>query len=323
MHRYRWKIKPLCKYLIGFVFVLVQAQTIADDNKAVFTQISNESFTGRLWLPENIGSNPAILLIGGSGGGYENQDAKWLSSAGFVVLNVRYFGVKGLPDNLVNIPIEYFHNALHWLNKHEAVQQGAIGLFGHSKGTEAAILTAHNNELVKAVVLRAPSAIVWAGPGWAGFNESSWTVGQVPLNFHSVGLIDGAVWLSRILRNKKMITTREMFENALLEQSKAEQALLPVNEIKAHLLLLSGRDDKQWPSTVMANTLTSILTMSDFNYRYQHIAFENAGHRPGRQSKPDDTFANGGTVQGNSKAHEQTKIEVKAFFDTALRTFHK
>lgn len=312
-------LKLIWKFLVFSSLLIVHAHTVAGELDVRYEQINNDSFAGRLWLPDASRQNPAILLIGGSGGGYENQDAKWLSSLGFVVLNVRYFGAKGLPQNLVNIPIEYFDGAIRWLNSHRLVEKDAIGIFGHSKGTEAAILTAYYNPLVKAVVVRSPSSVVWAGPGWAGFNESSWSWQGEPIAFLSVGLRDGGVWLSRILRNKKLIKTREMFENALVDRNAADQAMLPVEHIKADLLLLSGMDDQQWPSTTMAETLVSILDESNFHFRYKHVAYQRAGHRPGRLSTSDDTFANGGTEKGNIEAHQETKFLVKSFFDQTFR----
>ena len=306
------------KYVVCSVLFSIQASASEIITDIQYEQVENEKFVGRLWLPEASNKTPAILLIGGSGGGYENQDAKWLSSVGFVVLNIRYFGAKGLPKDLVNIPIEYFNSAIVWLNKNPHVKKDSIGLFGHSKGTEAAILTAHYNPLVKAIVARSPSSIVWAGPGWSGLNESSWSWNNDPLNFHSVGLIDGAIWLSRILRDKKLIKTREMFNNVLDDKKAVDKAILPVENINAHLLLLSGKDDQQWPSTKMANMLISVLDKAQINFTYEHFAFDNAGHRPARLSKPDDTFANGGTVQGNVEAHERTKVLIKEFFDKNL-----
>ena len=310
--------KAVWKYI--FCLLIFNTQTSATElhKNLQYEQVQGERFVGRLWLPEASSKRPAILLIGGSGGGYENQDAKWLSSLGFVVLNVRYFSAKGLPENLVNIPIEYFNSSISWLNKNSHVKENSIGLFGHSRGTEAAILTAFYNPLVKAVVVRSPSSIIWAGPGWSGLNESAWTWNNKPLDFHSVGLVDGGIWLSRILLGKKLIKTRYMFNNVLDDEESVKKAMLPVAHMNAHLLLLSGKDDQQWPSTKMADMLVSTLDKANVNFSYKHIAFNNAGHRPARLSKPDDTFANGGTVQGNYLAHERTKILVKEFFDKNL-----
>jgi dienelactone hydrolase len=312
-------LKAFWKFLLCSILLITQVDAVAEALDIQYETIENDQLVGRLWLPDTDKLSPAILLLGGSGGGYENKDAEWLSKAGFVVLNVRYFGSKELPKKLVNVPIEYFNTAVSWLDNHSLVNKGAIGIFGHSKGAEAAILTSFYNPLVKAVVVRSPSAIVWSGPGWAGFRKSSWSWGDKPLDFHSVGLIDGAVWLSRILRDKKLIKTRRMFENALRDSRSVNSAMLPVAHIKADLLLLSGKDDQQWPSTTMANMLISILDDSNVKFDYRHIAFDNAGHRPGRLSKLDDTFANGGTDQGNIEAHNRTKVIVKEFFDKKLR----
>jgi hypothetical protein len=313
------RLKTAWKYLVFFELLIIQTYVAAEDSDVRYQVIENNQLVGRLWLPSTEKLSPAVLLLGGSGGGYENQDAEWLSLSGFVVLNVRYFGSKNLPKNLVNVPIEYFSAAASWLDNHKLVKKGAIGIFGHSKGTEAAILTSRYNPLVKAVVVRSPSSVVWAGPGWAGFNESSWSWDGEPLNYHSVDLIDGAVWLSRILFNKKLIKTRQMFENSLDDESSVNSAMLPIENINASLLLISGKDDQQWPSTTMADMLVSSLDASNVDFSYKHIAFDNAGHRPGRLSKADDTFANGGTVQGNIEAHKRTKAVVKEFFDKNLR----
>jgi len=307
-------LKTAWKYLVFFELLIIQAYVAAEESDVRYQVIENNQLVGRLWLPNTEKLSPAVLLLGGSGGGYENQDAEWLSLSGFVVLNVRYFGARNLPEKLVNVPIEYFNTAVKWLNNHKLVKKGAIGIFGHSKGTEAAILTSRYNSLVKAVVVRSPSSVVWAGPGWAGFNESSWSWGGEPLNYHSVGLIDGAVWLSRILLNRKLIKTRQMFENSLDDKNSVNSAMLPIEDMNASLLLISGKDDQQWPSTTMANMLVLSLNASNVDFSYRHIAFDNAGHRPGRLSKTDDTFANGGTVQGNIEAHERTKAVVKEFF---------
>jgi len=64
--------------------------------------------------------------------------------------------------------------------------------------------------------------------------------------------------------------------------------------------------------------LVSTLDKFDVKFSYKHFAFDNAGHRPALLSKPDDIFANGGTVQGNFLAHEHTKVLVKEFFDKNL-----
>jgi len=293
--------------------------SVAEEVELNYESITNDSAIGRLWLPATAKPSAAILLIGGSGGGYEDQDARWLASSGFVVFNIRYFGGKGQAENLVKVPIETFDKGIKWLSSHPAVKENSIGIFSHSRGTEAALLTAHYSPLVKAVVARSSSAVVWAGPGWAGFNESAWTWNSKPIAFLNVGLVDGAVWLYRVIRDKRLIQTRAMFASALHNKQAVEKAALPVAQLNAHLLLISGRDDQQWPSSMMSNMLIAKLEKSAVQYSYRHHAFDNAGHRPGHLSTQDDTFANGGTIAGNTHAYRETKVLVKNFFDENLK----
>jgi uncharacterized protein len=110
-----------------------------------------------------------------------------------------------------------------------------------------------------------------------------------------------------------------MFNDALDQQESVQKALLPVEDIHADLLLISGADDQQWPSSLMADMLIAVLRESNVNFSYHSVVFENAGHRPGYLSEPDDTFANGGTIEGNLQAHIKTKVIVKDFFDRTLR----
>ncbi|WP_170940487.1 acyl-CoA thioester hydrolase/BAAT C-terminal domain-containing protein [Pseudoalteromonas sp. NBT06-2] len=156
-------LKTIWKYLVCVILLITQAYATAEELDIRYETIEFNQLLGRLWLPDTDKLSPAVLLIGGSGGGYQNQDAKWLSLSGFVVLDIRYFGSKELPKNLVNIPIEYFNTAVSWLDSHRLVKKGAIGIFGHSKGTEAAILTSYYNPLVKAVDLLKSRISMWNG----------------------------------------------------------------------------------------------------------------------------------------------------------------
>ena len=112
--------------MVFFELLIIQVYVAAEESDVRYQIIGNNQLVGRLWLPNTEKLSPAVLLIGGSGGGYENQDAEWLSLSGFVVLNVRYFGAKDLPGYLVDVAIEYFNTAVSWLDNHNLVKKGAI-----------------------------------------------------------------------------------------------------------------------------------------------------------------------------------------------------
>jgi len=173
----------------------------ADNSRMNVMDISREGVVGRLWRPAGNGSYPGIVYIGGSGGGLNDVEAAQLAQEGFVVLDLLYFGnaigvgLVELPQNLVHIPIEYFENAASWLARQDGVQGKHIGIYGHSRGTEAAVLTASLYDLFDAIVIRSPSAVAWMGPGRKGFRKSAWTWQGKQLPFVNTGIRDGLLWL--------------------------------------------------------------------------------------------------------------------------------
>jgi hypothetical protein len=72
-------LKTVWKYVVCFVLLITQAYAAAEESDVLYQTIENNQLVGRLWLPDTDKLSPAVLLLGGSGGGYENQDAEWLS----------------------------------------------------------------------------------------------------------------------------------------------------------------------------------------------------------------------------------------------------
>lgn len=60
---------------------------------------------------------PGILVVHGSEGStqFTSYAAKELARAGYPSLAVRYFGGKGQPANLINVPLETLEEGLKWL----------------------------------------------------------------------------------------------------------------------------------------------------------------------------------------------------------------
>ncbi len=100
----------------------------------------------------------------GAGGGLSEGAAETFASEGFAALALAYFGLDGLPRELVEISLEYFEGAIAWLRRHPKVEAGRVAVVGNSKGGELALLLgAIYPEDVGAVVGYAPSPIVWQG----------------------------------------------------------------------------------------------------------------------------------------------------------------
>jgi dienelactone hydrolase len=83
---------------------------------------------------------PAVLALGGSGGGAPFDMAAVLASHGYPALALEYFKAPGLPPTLSRIPLEYFARGLHWLGRQPAVDSRRLVIEGGSRGGEAAML---------------------------------------------------------------------------------------------------------------------------------------------------------------------------------------
>ena len=77
--------------------------------------LREEGLVGTLFLPADPAPCPAVIVLNGSDGGMHENAAALLASRGYAALALGYFGLEDLPKELINIPLEYFEKAVHWL----------------------------------------------------------------------------------------------------------------------------------------------------------------------------------------------------------------
>ena len=264
--------------------------------------------------PTAPGRHPALLILGGSEGGTAGvrRLAAPFAAQGYAVLALSYFGADGLPQNLDQIPLEYFATGLRWLAARPEVDGGRIGVFGISKGGEAALLVASRNPQIRATVAGVPSNVAWQGiirPAWD--NRSSWSEGGRPLPYLSYDFSHG---FTSILA---------LYQGGLATAAQHPDAEIPVERINGPVLLISGRADSLWPSTAMSEAVVARLRAHNFRFPVEHLAFENAGHAAasppvlGQNSAGPDSFV-GGTEEGNATARAESWRATVCFFRSAL-----
>jgi dienelactone hydrolase len=274
--------------------------------------VAEDGLVGIFYTPGGAGPYPAVITLGGSGGSMDVQKAVMLASRGYAALALDYFGGQGLPNQLSEIPLEYFADALAWLQAHPAVDGERIGVIGNSRGGELALLLGATYPEIKAVVSYAGSGVVFGGypdPGPA------WTVGGEPVPFAPAEL------------DLAQERDRPAFVPGPAEE--LVKAVIPVEQINGPVLLISGTADRVWPASMLSEIAWERLAAHDHPYPYAHLFYEEAGHTLPVPYWPTtvDPFPHpvtgvivepGGTRATNAVAGAEAWAEVLDFLEAAL-----
>jgi len=236
-------------------------------------KVSDDGLVAALYLPSTDAGkkSPAIVVLSGSDGGIASAAmyGEPLAACGYAVLALAYFAMDGLPRDLVEIPLEYFKRAIDWLRQHSAIDADRIGVLGHSRGGEAALVIASTFPDIRLVVANVPSHVVWAGidPD-PGPRRSAWSRNGVGLPFVALSRPpDGTTpW-------------RQLFEESLrVAAPAADAATIPVERINGPILFVTGTADAVWPCADMADCAIERLERHGFSFPWEHARYEDAGH---------------------------------------------
>lgn len=292
-------------------------------------ELRAEGTVGWLCIPPGRGRRPVVIVLGGSGGGYDLDKAAVLSRHGFATLALAYFGVASLPKWLHGIPLEYFAAALEWLGAQKEIDASRIGLLGVSRGSELALLLGSRFSQLRAVVAYAPSAVSWSSGGrdkstrqqipcWTSNGEA---IPSAPLPLR--GFIARSAIAVGLLR--RPVKFRKLFERALQNRERVAKAAIPVEQTRGAILLLSGGDDQVWSAARMSEMILERLRSSGFAHTVEHKNYPMAGHALRYPSMPTSTrllrsagvrfpILLGGTAQADAQAQADAWRRSIAFF---------
>lgn len=281
-----------------------------DETLVSTTTVRRDGVNGRLFSGAGSDPRPGVLVLHGGGGarGYEQRYAALLAEHGYDVFCVEYFGVEGVRDALLQIPLEAFGNAATWLLERPTVSGDQVGVIGFSRGGEAALLTGATFETVGVVAAYVPSGYAWAAPSWmsgVGEDQPSWTLGGDPVPFLD---IDQYVTESEDSDTPLGGDTPSASAIALdhADSRERERTTIPVEETEGPVLLVSAGRDSVWPSSRLAAVARERL--DDHPWAVEHCSFPAAGHairvpyRFAGDADPDETHRYGGTNEANARA---------------------
>ncbi len=248
-------------------------------------KIREQGIIGTLFYPKNMKNVPGVIVLPGSSGGIPENKAQLLAAHGYAVLALGYFGIDDLPKDLSNIPLEYFQKALHWLKKKSNVNDKKIALLGSSRGGELVLLLASTfPEEINAVVSCVPSNLVYSGFPQA--SKPAWTYKNSPITFMPSPSLED---ISNTVKEGTVAFHKGTFEDpwhitphflyGMKKFSKhIDSATIPVENINCPLLIISGEDDKLWPSTLYGNLIMERLDEKKSSIKRKHLHFPGAGH---------------------------------------------
>ena len=226
---------------------------------------------------------PAVVVCGGSDGGNTFEYvAALLAARGFAALALAYFAYNDLPSDLMEIPLEYFAEAIAWLRARPEVGGSRVGVLGMSRGGELALLLGTTLPEIAAVAALMPSMLTGGGVGRnpASMARAAWTLGGKPFAFIPPRFDPEAMKaFGEAISSGTPIAMTPGFERLIATAGAAfDEATIPVERTSGPILLMSGGDDQVWPSTMFAELAVERLRTHGFAYPYEHLSYPGAGH---------------------------------------------
>ncbi len=328
-------------FLIAFLAAALLGPTASAQETLPYTveKLETDGLYGRFYYPTGQTNRPTVVVIGGSesGVGFSDPFGPALANIGIAVLALPYHNYETLPGALELVPLEYFDRAIAWVQDHPATDSDRVGLIGHSRGGEGALLVASRNDAVRVVVASVPGA--YAAPAVNLCNYPSlaaaWTQGGEPLAYlptdrQTEPKRDDETWPQWLARTEEARTSdaRAQSFETLKEDSRFESIAIPVERISGPVLFLSAGQDEVWASAAMSAYMVDRLRERGFVHPTAHVTYPKAGHLffspPGLRAGARGTPAcsrSGGESERLSAADEEARESSWAILVAFLRTY--
>ncbi len=296
-------------------------------DKILVTPIDQGGLVAEYFQPDGVTDRIPVVAFGGSEGGIFGGEsyAAHVASMGYPALAVAYFGTKGVPADLENVPLEYFEKAFTWLDARPETRHGKAIVIGGSRGGELALQLGATFPNVVGVIANTPSAYRW--PGLGDPRKAAWTFGGTALPFVPNGSFFGNPETVTTPDGRDAYVTKPFFDASLKSAKPAdlEAARIQVENTKGPILMIGGDDDKMWPACDFLKVALGKLQETGHAKTFgdEAVCVPGAGHDVGSVGLPtapaafadlgDTVYALGGTPKATAQAGRLAEDKIKAF----------
>ena len=251
-------------FLAGIIYIFTYVPSLPKEGGVVETLL----YLG------NSDNQPLIVAFGGGEGGigWHRNHMKGkrdsLIQKGYAILAIGYFNADGTPRNLDRISLDAISDTIMNIAKKNKIDESKIALIGSSKGGELILNLASRYSQYKAVIALSTSNVSFPAITWSS-NTSSWSY-----NGNEVPYVPAPLKIISPALKGDLYTAHSMM---LEDEQAVKNAEIQVENINGPILILSGKNDDQWPATSMSNKIIERLKKNNFKYFNEHIILDG-GH---------------------------------------------
>lgn len=264
-----------------------------------------------LYLPRRASSRASgVLLVGGSTGmAAVKPRAALLASHGYATAVLGYMQEPGLPPAMDRIPTEVLAGAISAFAEVDrlAVWGTSIGV-----GLVLASLAQPSAPRVDAVIATAPTDVVWQALGAGGSPPKHSSLSRAGEELPWLPM-HGELVLPQLVKNVLLralpgrprstaLTLQQVYARSRRDPTAVERTAIPVEQIKAPLLLIAGAADMMWPGAEMATRIHDRRRDAGVGDRDELLILPDTGHFIGPPATPTTVDRNTDLVSGGSPA---------------------
>ena len=246
--------------------------------------VSKDGFFGMYFEPiENRFPGKGLVICSGSDGSFllSRLGAERFYEAGIPVLALGYWNVKGTPQDVQDIPVEYMQRACLWLKEKKGLHPAVWGI---SLGGEYALLCGSLVPEIECVIAASPMHILCQAGSFKGglhfAKGAPFSLEGKPLPYISVTDQEAAHYLKQVKCAfiKKREADIKYYYDEVLRKPRDPETEIRVEQIRGPVLLISGGADVMLPADFVCRQVVERLKEKNFRYPVVHHNYEVLSH---------------------------------------------